>query len=169
MAPVKKMFNNMKTEHILGMIGLVFLVIGLYQYSQNKNLLQSGMTNNSSEIVKVSQPNKVTGHLLPSNHSKFNNQQVVNISPANPSDLLPKDSNNLWAQLNPPSSELQGKQLLNPDQVVGINTQGSSLRNANLQLRSEPPNPRNNTNCPWNISTIESDTQRKSLEIGSQN
>ena len=161
----------MKTEHILGIIGLVFLVIGLYQYSQNKNLLQSGMTNKdlSTETVKVSQPNKVAGHSVPNNNAEYNNSEVVNISPANPSDLLPKDSNNLWAQLNPPSSELQGKQLLNPEQVVGINTQGSSLRNANLQLRSEPPNPRNNTNCPWNISTIESDTQRKPLEIGSQN
>ena len=170
MVSVKKMFKDMKTEHILGMIGLVFLIIGLYQYSQNKNLLQSGMTNKDlvTETVQAPVSNKVTGHSPPSTNAEYTSQQAINISPANPSDLLPKDSNNLWAASNPPSLELQGKQLLNPDQVVGINTQGSSLRNANLQLRSEPPNPRNNTNCPWNISTIESDTQRKSLEIGSQ-
>jgi hypothetical protein len=50
---------------------------------------------------------------------------------------------------------------------VGINTQGSSLRNSNLQIRSEPPNPRMNTNSPWNVSTIESDQYRRPLEIGS--
>ena len=33
--------------------------------------------------------------------------------------------------------------------------------------RSTPPNPRTNTNCPWNISTIEADQFRKVLEIGS--
>ena len=60
-----------------------------------------------------------------------------------------------------------GINLLSPSQISGINTQGSSLRNANLQVRSEPANPRSNTNCPWNISTIETDTFRKPLEIGS--
>ena len=52
--------------------------------------------------------------------------------------------------------------------MAGINTVGSSLRNANLQLRSEPANPKTATNCPWNISTIETDKFRKQLEIGSQ-
>jgi hypothetical protein len=69
--------------------------------------------------------------------------------------------------LNPvSSSDLRNINLLNPTQLVGINTQGSSLRNSNLQIRSEPANPRTNTNCPWNISTIETDTFRRPLEIG---
>ena len=84
---------------------------------------------------------------------------------ANPSDLLPSDANSAWAAMNP-VGEMKSVSLLNPQQVVGVNTQGSSLRNANLQLRSEPPNPRTNTNCPWNISTIEDDKFRKQLEIG---
>jgi hypothetical protein len=87
---------------------------------------------------------------------------------ANPSDLLPSDSNNGWANANPVGSpNLQSISLLNPQQVVGINTQGSTLRNSNLQLRSEPANPRASTGCPWNISTIESDPYRLPLEIGS--
>ena len=92
---------------------------------------------------------------------------ALNKPAANPSDLLPSDSNSAWASLNPVgNSDLGNISLLNPTQVVGINTQGSSLRNANLQLRSEPTNPRTNTNCPWNISTIEEDKFRKPLEIG---
>ena len=39
---------------------------------------------------------------------------------------------------------------------LGLNTQGQSLKNPNLQLRSEFPNPHDYTG-PWNNSTIESD------------
>ena len=49
---------------------------------------------------------------------------------------------------------------------VGINTVGQSLRNANLQLRSEIPNPQNAVG-PWMISTIEPDLRQNVLEIGS--
>jgi hypothetical protein len=49
---------------------------------------------------------------------------------------------------------------------VGVNTVGQTLRNANLQLRSEPPNPQVPVS-PWNISTIEPDINRVPLEIGS--
>ena len=93
---------------------------------------------------------------------------TLNKAISSPSDLLPNDMNNSWANLNPVgNADLQNISLLNPTQLTGINTQGSSLRNPNLQLRSEPPNPRTNTNCPWNISTIEADQFRKVLEIGS--
>jgi len=48
---------------------------------------------------------------------------------------------------------------------TGVNTVGQSLQNANRQLRSEPPNPQVKVS-PWLQSTIEPDTDRKSLEIG---
>ncbi|KAL4854663.1 hypothetical protein ACK3TF_004595 [Chlorella vulgaris] len=37
-----------------------------------------------------------------------------------------------------------------------VGTQSSSLRNANYQIRSEPPNPRSNVG-PWMNSTMEAD------------
>ena len=48
---------------------------------------------------------------------------------------------------------------------VGINTVGQTRRNANYQLRSDPPNPQQPVS-PWNISTIEPDLNRRPLEIG---
>ena len=48
---------------------------------------------------------------------------------------------------------------------IGINTVSSSLRNANLQLRSEPPNPTGAVG-PFNQSTIEPDTLRTPMELG---
>ena len=85
----------------------------------------------------------------------------------NPAELLPKDSNSQWAQLNPngqgPFENNDG--LLKAGYHIGIDSIGSSLRNANLQIRSEPPNPQVYVG-PWNMSTITPDFMRPPLEIG---
>ena len=84
----------------------------------------------------------------------------------NPSELLPKDKNSQWAQLNPSGKgELANVNLLRAGYHIGIDTIGQSLRNANLQIRSEPPNPQLYVG-PWNQTTIEPDFMRPPLEIG---
>lgn len=81
-------------------------------------------------------------------------------------DLLPSDAaNSKWAQVNPAGQgDVSNQNFLTAGWAVGINTVGSTLRNANLQLRSEPPNPRG----AWPIlnSTIENDSLRRPLELG---
>jgi len=95
---------------------------------------------------------------IPSSCSKPNIQ--------NPSDLLPKDTNSQWAQLNPSGKgELANINLLKAGYHIGIDTIGQTLRNANLQIRSEPPNPQLYVG-PWNLSTIEPDFMRPPLELG---
>ena len=86
----------------------------------------------------------------------------------NPAELLPKNnSDSQWAQLNPSGKgDLQNINLLKAGYHIGIDTIGQSLRNANLQIRSEPPNPQLNVG-PWNQTTIEPDFMRPPLEIGS--
>lgn len=79
-------------------------------------------------------------------------------------DLLPQDVNSQWAQVNPQGSgDLQGKNFLSAGALIGVNTIGQSLRNSNLQLRSEPANPQQAVG-PWLQSTIEPDLQRRPLE-----
>jgi len=83
-----------------------------------------------------------------------------------PQDLLPGDSNSTWAQTVPAGQGSLGDQnFLNAGFHVGINTVGQSLRNANLQLRSEPPNPQVKVS-PWLQTTIDPDVNRRALEIG---
>jgi hypothetical protein len=83
-----------------------------------------------------------------------------------PGELLPKDTNSVWAQQNPMGNgSLKGKNFLSAGALIGINTVGQSLRNANYQLRSEPPNPQVPVSVFYN-STIEPDTNRRDLEIG---
>jgi hypothetical protein len=84
------------------------------------------------------------------------------------SDLLPKDGgNSKWSQINPTNSgDVRDQNYLTAGYHIGVNTIGQSLRNANLQLRSEIPNPQVPVS-PWMISTIEPDVRPVSFEIGS--
>ena len=82
-----------------------------------------------------------------------------------PSELLPKDPNSTWAQQNPMGTgSLKGKNFLSAGALIGVNTVGQSLRNANYQLRSEPANPQVPVTV-FNVPTIEPDVNRRSLEI----
>jgi hypothetical protein len=64
-------------------------------------------------------------------------------------------------------SILSGQNFLDPRAQIGYpETVGGTLRNANLQLRSEPVNPRDPVSI-FNLSTIVPDTMRPAFEIGS--
>jgi hypothetical protein len=83
----------------------------------------------------------------------------------NADELLPNaNSDNIFdTPANP--GNISGANFLDAGYHVGVNTVGQSLRNANRQIRSEPPNPQVKVS-PWLQSTIEPDTNRKPLEIG---
>jgi hypothetical protein len=84
-----------------------------------------------------------------------------------PDDLLPKSKSQQIKDFNNanPTGEgiLKGVNYLDAGFHIGVNTVGQSLRNANLQLRSEPANPQVNVS-PWMNSTINPDLERKPLE-----
>ncbi len=87
---------------------------------------------------------------------------------ANPNELLPTDANSQWAALNPVNMN-QGS-ILNGDMLqagyhIGLDTIGQTLKNANLQLRSDPIIPKQDVG-PWNQSTYEPDYGRIPLEVG---
>jgi hypothetical protein len=109
------------------------------------------------------------GDLAEYNESSFGNSaQPAGCYPRDqltPAELLPADQNSVWAQQNPmgPGS-LKGKNFLSAGALLGVNTVGQSLRNANWQLRSEPPNPQMAVSI-FNQSTIAPDVNRRPLEI----
>lgn len=82
-------------------------------------------------------------------------------------DLLPKDAaNSKWAQVNPAGQgDVKDQNFLTAGMHIGVNTVGQTLRNPNLQLRSDPPNPRAQVS-PWNQTTIEYDNSRRFFEVG---
>lgn len=82
-------------------------------------------------------------------------------------ELLPKDAaNSTWAQVNPAGQgDVKDQNFLTAGYMLGVDTQGQSLRNPNLQLRSDPPNPQYRVSI-WNQTTMEPDINRRPMEIG---
>ena len=85
-----------------------------------------------------------------------------------PEDLLPTADSKAVQDFNnaKPDGEgvLKGVNFLDAGFHVGVNTVGQSLRNANRDLRSEPPNPQVSVS-PWSNTTIGPDLHRKPLEL----
>ena len=82
-------------------------------------------------------------------------------------DLIPReDAYNVWNDSNPPvQGQLSNKNFIESGHHYGINTVGQSLKNPNLQLRSDPLIPQREVG-PWMQSTIEADVNRRPFEIG---
>ena len=81
------------------------------------------------------------------------------------SHLLPKKEENdeNFSEFAPNQNDIEDENFLQSDRFT---VTSQSKRNVNYSIRSEPPNPKNVV-CPWMQSTIEPDTMRKPLEIGS--
>ena len=184
--------KNIKAHHVIAIIGVVVLIFAITQYSRQKyNTSDSfydgsmgsgsafGFGGSSSASSSYGQQSDTA---QPANPAGQNEEyaSVTGITTtsyglpptcsrggnSDPADLLPKDTNSQWAQLNPAGgADFKNVNLLKAGYHIGIDTIGSSLRNANLQERSEPPNPTNMVS-PWMNSTIEPDLMRAPLEIG---
>ncbi len=155
-------------ERVLIFIIFLILTWGLLSYSGSKTYQVDRMTTGMPEMMNTpARPAAPTQDMVqpsaPATGSDYALQPV-----ANPSDLLPKDQNSQWAALNP-NTMSQGNVLM-PDLLqagyhIGLDTIGQTLRNANLQLRSDPVIPKSDVG-PWNHSTIEPDLGRVPLELG---
>ena len=171
--------KTLRANHILVILGAIVLVYAVYTYSDQKFVVPheplQGEANGrpNAPMVGGQQANPVTatGANGYSAVDAMTGQGGVpagaaNLPVANPSDLLPRDTNNQWGSLNPSGSgDLLGQNLLSATFLTGIDTIGNTMKNANLQLRSEPPNPQLNVG-PWNQSTFAPDLMRTPLELG---
>jgi multidrug efflux pump subunit AcrB len=104
-----------------------------------------------------------TGVVQPAANNGYSSQYINNSE-----DLLPKDDNNEWESLNPITNSQGGANvpdLLQAGYHIGLDTIGQTMKNANLQLRSDPIIPKTVVG-PWNQSTLEPDVMRVPLEVG---
>ena len=138
----------------------------VYVRSEFEDVPEQQTVSGSEEISYIEQPQS-----LGSNDTGFQmNQLPSSCFPKDvlsSSDLLPADSNSLWAQVSPSGQgSLADQNFLTSGFHIGINTVGQTLRNANRQLRSEPLNSQVKVS-PWMQSTIDPDINRRPLEINS--
>jgi hypothetical protein len=130
--------------------------------------LEEGMQGDMEVEGSVVEPqtNRMTGQLTDPALEQLRQASCFPKQQLTPDDLLPKDNSSLWAQMNPNGAgSLKDRNFLQSGYHIGINTVGQTLRNANLQIRSEPPNPQVAVS-PWLNSTIEPDINRRPFEIG---
>jgi hypothetical protein len=194
MSFLKDLQKNIKAHHFIALIGILVLALAIMQYSGRKTNYSDGFGNgysnspsnvpDSSSVATSAGPANDTA--VPASQPLGGNEVFSNVPAGSmtstyglapmprananydPSELLPKDINSQWAQLNPAgSADFKNVNLLKAGSLIGIDTIGSSLRNANLQERSEPPNPTTSVS-PWLNSTIEPDLMRVPLEIGTR-
>ena len=145
---------------------IVYLVNKYNLINRNKENFNNAEDNEEYEI----QPSDNSDSNFASTESteqKLNNNPVDSFpkDTLTAEDLLPiEDPQNKWSQVTPGNNgSISDKNFLDAGYHTG--KYGQSLRNANLQLRSEPPNPQSKVS-PWLQSTIEPDINRKPLEIG---
>ena len=184
---LEKLQQYMKSHQVLTIIASLVLVWAIYNYSGNKSMFPEYMSNGSGSGSASNKKNKGNrngsgpGVPMPVDDSSVYNQldsvaasssSTIGLPPncsgqanINPADLLPKYSNSSWNLKPMGSGDFLGVNLLNAGYLIGVDTIGSSLRNANLQVRSEPPNPQLQVS-PWMNTTIEPDPFRAPLEIG---
>ena len=163
-------FSSISTDTILILVAFGALFALLYTYSKRKNtnmMSALGQTESSYNVPSPSRPLGQNEMYARSSGMKTNMYgNVAGGSMDDPSSLLPNDINSKWSNMNPQGDgQLKNVNLLQAGSLIGINTVGSTMRNANLQERSEPPNPQGSVS-PWNNTTIQPDNIRQPLEIG---
>jgi hypothetical protein len=137
--------------------------------SNNNGAKSAAKNNNNSGKVMASLPMGDNEQFASVSGIKTPTRSCYPQNSLKPDDLLPQDKKNDVNNFNKeyPVSEgiLKGVNFLEAGYQVGVNTVGQSLRNANQQLRSEPPNPQVNVS-PWQNTTIGPDLDRRPLESG---
>lgn len=155
----------------------VLIIMALLSYSGSKTFSLDGLEDGSVPPSSYSEQTDALAkqptvretsaqHVVPAPEGVVTAQGYQLKPVNNPSELLPKDSNSEWAQLNPSVMNAGATpDLLQAGYHIGLDTIGQTLRNANYQLRSDPIIPKQDIG-PWSQSTIEPDLGRVPLEIG---
>jgi hypothetical protein len=124
------------------------------------------MSGQSQEVMGFSDNGgfgDVLASVPPSENQPEVNYKTCDLNKVSPKELLPSNKDTDFSKLNPSvNNNLKDKNFLEAGSHIGLDTIGQSLRNANYQLRADPPNPKKNVS-PWMNSTIQPDPERKSL------
>lgn len=154
------------TERIIILVVFLILAWALLSYSGAKTMKIDNMDTGSSNINVPSSPPTIPVPPIINPSSSAGMSSYSMQSSTNPNDLLPQDQNSQWAALNPVSQgNIAAPDLLQAGYHIGLDTIGQTLKNANLQERSDPIIPKAAIG-PWNQSTIEPDLGRVPLEVG---
>jgi hypothetical protein len=152
---------------------IIVICFALISYSGSKDMVIDRMTTGDTDMTRpimgpaMNDGTQHPGGIAPMTRSSPPSPGSYEThAVASPSDLLPSDPNSQWGDMNPVNQgNIALPDLLQAGHHIGLDTIGQTLKNANLQLRSDPIIEKTDVG-PWNISTYEGDYARVPLELG---
>jgi len=133
------------------------------QFSATNNILADGSTGINNDFVPIDESGgdlaifKSTGPATCGSNQNCTPEDLFDIN-----YYLPQEVNNDWFEVQPEPISVKNRHLINISKPIGINTIGTSMRNASHDIRGSPSCPKTVVS-PWLISSIEPDINIKPL------
>lgn len=167
--------NIFSSIYLILIVGIIFNLMKSEKFIKNSGKINSSDNERRNELDAIeyfqnagNAGNAENGNNEISEEVNYNSDNNNNVNNNNNihSSILPSSCNTISsAELlpsDPDQFSIENVNFINDGELrVGIISQ--TLRNANLNLRSEPPNPQVQVS-PWLQTTIEPDLNRKPLE-----
>jgi len=182
MSSIKSLLKSFKSDHLLYVVAIAVIGYLVYRYNVRSASALDTMSH-YGEMPPPSDGGKNNFAAVPAapmgeneDYMKVDGGKVSSkgLPPHNSNGglkaehLLPVDNNSQFSNLNPQGKGALGElSFLQAGHHKGVDTQSNTMRNANLQLRSEPPIPVTQVG-PFHNHTMGPDTTRPILEIGNQ-
>jgi hypothetical protein len=125
-------------------------------YEESNALFENGQLSND-KFTGVDDTNGQYASYKAGKGSQLSDEEIFNVN-----NFLPKETNKDWFEVMPEPISVKNRHLINVSRPIGVNTIGTSLRNASYDIRGSPPCPKFVVS-PWLQSTIEPDYNLKGL------
>lgn len=133
-------------------------------FDQNNNVIGGAQGGSGDNFMPVDESNK--GFAVFKSQGKAVCGSNQDCEPEDLFDVdkyLPQEVNDDWYEVLPEPVSVKNRHLINISKPVGVNSIGSSMRNANYDLRASPVNPKQAGLSPWLNSSIDADLSIKPL------
>lgn len=132
-------------------------------FDNNNNIIGNCQTSDNDQFLPIDESKGGFAVFKTSGKAKCGSNQ--NCPPEDLFDVdkyLPQEVNDDWFEVQPEPISVKNRHLINITKPTGINTIGTSLRNASWDIRGTPSCPKYVVS-PWMQSSIEADTNLKPL------
>lgn len=132
-------------------------------FDHNNNVIGNSQTGDNDKFLPVDETNG--GFAVFNSKGRATCGSNQNCEPEDLFDVdkyLPQEVNDDWFEVQPEPISVKNRHLINITKPIGINTIGTSLKNASHDIRGTPSCPKF-VIAPWLNSSIEPDTNLKPL------
>ncbi len=132
-------------------------------FDHNNNVIGNSQTGDNDKFLPIDESNGGFAVFKSKGRAPCGSNQ--NCEPEDLFDVdkyLPQEVNDDWFEVQPEPISVKNRHLINITKPIGVNTIGTSLRNASWDIRGAPANPKMVVS-PWLQSSIEPDTNLKPL------